>query len=477
MTKGGCTNWVLLCVLALGLGVNWGCSDSEGQPSSVGHGAAGAGAASGASGTSNSGGSGNAGGNAAMAGSSGTGAGTSFAPLTVESYDVSLRALFSPYYPEERKPLVLKGLLNSTADVLCLNQVYSDADKTALVEGLGEMFPYQAWFKTDLSTVADDPTRLDGSTPEPKTQPACASGQLDDLLACTVENCTMPPGGEDSYITNFDCVSTYCSLEYAALLFGDQQSKECYMCGLLMGASHTLTEMREHCTNTVSPMLAFDGSSGNLLLSKYPLTGTAQWVYPSAFYTQTAIRASIVLQANTSVDVYCTAFTEARESVSLPYVWDYSTGGDGVQGWWDHQDLQATQLIDFVKKKSGETPAVVLGNYNAGREVNNPETACKAAGSQNALDLLYDAFEEGVATDFTPQCTQCAENPLANDESGWVSHILLYGLSKKAVVNTEITMSKATVLLTSPTVGTLYYAPPSSHYGLRSTINVEIPEP
>jgi hypothetical protein len=117
-----------------------------------------------------------------------------------------------------------------------------------------------------------------------------------------------------------------------------------------------------------------------------------------------------------------------------------------------------------VNVTSGSTPAVILGDLNAGHAF--PDEGMIAEG-EPTLDLLESVFEPAYTEDYAPLCTFCTTNPVTETASDvWIDHILLHNLSAESVVSTERIYDEAVV----PVDGQM--VPLSDHFGIRSVITV-----
>ena len=89
------------------------------------------------------------------------------------------------------------------------------------------------------------------------------------------------------------------------------------------------------------------------------------------------------------------------------------------------------------------------------------------AEGEATLSLLEASFAPAYTSDYTPQCTFCSTNPVAEaDASVWIDHILLYNLPDTAVLSTQRVFDENVVPVDDTMV------PLSDHFGLRSVILV-----
>jgi endonuclease/exonuclease/phosphatase family metal-dependent hydrolase len=201
-----------------------------------------------------------------------------------------------------------------------------------------------------------------------------------------------------------------------------------------------------------------------MLLSRHPLENAEELVLPGTWNRRTILHATVKLPNGANLDAYCNHLTPIFDSIAYPYTGQYGNGLTGAAGWQAEQELQAQKLINYVTDTSGDRPAVVLGDLNASHDY--PAQDIVAEG-EPTLDLLETEFDPAYASDYTPQCTFCTDNPVADaTTSSWIDHILLYNLSADAVVSTERIYDVPVVPVDAQTV------PLSDHYGMRSVVTV-----
>ena len=186
------------------------------------------------------------------------------------------------------------------------------------------------------------------------------------------------------------------------------------------------------------------------------------------------LRAAAELPNGTDLDVYCNHLTPIFDNPVFPYTGQYGEGLSLGAAWEAEQFLQAEKLIARVQNVSGNNPAVILGDLNAGRNYfDDPNNLIFPEGLAT-LNLLEGTFAPAYATNYTPACTFCQENPVAGVErtgTVWIDHIHMYNLPAAAVTATERTFDQNVVPVPDGNGGTMDI-PLSDHYGMRSVIVV-----
>lgn len=396
--------------------------------------------------------------------------------VAFDTFNVALAGAFIPF-EAERRGYIEEAIAASDADVLCLQEVWSQDDKERIAEAAREAYPYSAFFEDDLDTPIDDPTDQQGEVPPAPTTPPCPdvdagdgitiADQMNEAVDCARDNCSTVPGSEDGRTTSAECASSSCVGAVATLLFGDAEQQRCYACIATQLPTSTFAEIRTSCETTVNQDLAFGGQNGLVLLSAHPLREAEEWVLPGTWNRRTILNATVELPNESELDVYCNHLTPIFDAAPIniyPYTGRYGEGMTDAGGWQAEQELQAQKLVDYVEETSGSRPAVIAGDLNSGKAYPAQDIAAEAA---ETLDLLEIAFTPAYAADYTPQCTFCSSNPVTDTESSvWIDHVLLYNLSADAVVSTERVFDQDVVPIEDTVV------PLSDHFGLRSTIVV-----
>ncbi|MBT8450578.1 MAG: endonuclease/exonuclease/phosphatase family protein [Deltaproteobacteria bacterium] len=401
--------------------------------------------------------------------------------VIVDAFNVALAGAFIPYESERRQPIV-DAISVHDADVLCLQEVWTQADKERIRDAAVGSFPYSALFENDLDTPIDDPTDQQGEIPPAPTTVPCPDEffdgeeltikeQMDVAIDCVRDSCSTIEGSDEGRTTSAACASSNCSIAVAPLLFGiDPQHQRCYACVVPQLPTATFAEMRAACPTVVNQDLAFGGQNGVMILSRYPLKNTENWVVPGTWNRRSILKATVELPNGAELDTYCNhltpIFTVPPNSINtFPYTGQYGEGMTGPGGWQAEQELQAQKLIDYVASRSSNRPAVILGDMNAGLAFPDDDIAGEG---EETFNLLAAAYTPAYTTDYTPLCTFCSSNPVTETEASvWIDHIFLYNLPQSAVTSTARIFDEDVV----PVEGDML-VPLSDHFGMRSVIVV-----
>ncbi len=393
--------------------------------------------------------------------------------VAVETYNVALAGAFVPFEAERRAPLA-EAIANLDADIVCLQEVWTQADKEMIRDAAASRFPHVVIIADDLDTPLDDATDQEGATPPAPTTVPCPDIEVNEgvtveeemnaAIDCVSAGCSTMPGSEDGKTTSTTCAADACTFDVAPLLLGNAQQQRCYSCLVTQLPTSTFGEIRASCPTVINQELAFGGQNGVMILSRHPLKDAAEWVVPGTWNRRVIMNATAELPDGSELDVYCNHLTPIFDDLTLPYTGQYGDGMTGPAGWEAEQFLQAEKLIDYVQSISGTGRAVIMGDLNAGRAF--PEASIVAEGAPT-LDLLETVFAPGYEAAYEPTCTFCTSNPITDTlVSVWIDHILLHNIAADAVTATKRTFDENVLSVGGEMI------PLSDHYGIRSVLSL-----
>ena len=387
--------------------------------------------------------------------------------VAVDTFNVALAGAFIPH-EAERRPDIAEAIAASDADIICLQEVWDQADKDMIRTAAVAAYPHSADFVNTLDTLIDDATDQDGQVPPAPTEAPCAgeplTTQMNAAVDCLRDNCSTIPGDDDGQTTSEACAAAACAGVVLPLLTGSAEQQRCYACIATQLPTETFGDMRSRCPTVINQDLAFQGQNGVMILSRHPLKDAEELVIPGTWNRRTILSATAELTNGAELDVYCNHLTPIFTGPFFPYTGQYV-------GWQEEQELQAEKLINYVTDTSGDRQAVILGDLNAGHAY--PDQDIVAEG-EATLTLLEASFEPAYTADYlaAPLCTFCSTNPVTNPDndamatSGWIDHILLGNLPSNSVRSTERVYDEDVVPVGDQTV------PLSDHFGMRSVITV-----
>lgn len=334
--------------------------------------------------------------------------------LRLATYNAGLAHGAVPYAVERLEPII-EELRQVPADVLCLQEVWTDEDAQAIQAGLAQDFPHA--FRE--RTVNDDSDWF-----------ACGITQWTDIYrmnSCVDEQCA--PNG----ISTFECAADQCAAEW------NEISDHCKLCL----AANSTSPLK--CAAWRAPMYANEGRNGLLLLSRTPLENASYTPFGTFVIKRGVIRADVE-----GFQVQCTHMTAALDVVPYPADASYES--------WDEE--HRAQVDTMALQAGTRRRTVLLGDLNTG-----PESADVDAELPDNFEALLAA---GYLDTWTEEqtCTHCQENPLVCSKpegcgsSVRIDHALLKNFTEDIFLSFERFADQPV-----PDVERL-----SDHYGLIATM-------
>jgi len=339
----------------------------------------------------------------------------------------------------ERLKVLPQALADTGADVVCLQEVWKEADEKKIADDLKLVYPYRFYKVTKAE--------------EPEPQPAaCTEDDLLPMAMCYLQNCGETDPSDVVAIGL--CLAQNCLTEITGI------PAECRNCliGAIMGGSTDIGSITEQCTTEQTPpTMAQGGNNGLMLLSRYPLSGAKLVTFDSFYYQRAYISAVATHPYFGKIEVICTQFTDTVGETTYA----------GTYGSWSGElAAQAQSIIDLTPAK-GTAFRVLMGDLAAG-----PAIGRDIRGkNEDVYNLFYYAYYFNPfiePEDAAPSCTVCADNPLtaANTVNQITSHILFTNfetLDLRAVraLDGTFTYTKS---------GKEKESPYSDHYGIKATL-------
>lgn len=351
----------------------------------------------------------------------------------VASYNVGLARDFVPRV-EPRLELLEERLPEMSADLLCLQEVWTEGDRQALEEAAAEAYPHRHVHVTEESGGSE---------------PACTEDELQPLRDCVESNCADVEGSE----------LTSCAVNQCGGPLGEV-SGGCRDC-LVSRVGQPLDEIFESCT-TGGGSLTWGGHNGLMVLSRSELTTTGHTKLTSTTVQRSALHVRTELPSVGPADVYCTHLAATLSQV------DYNGPFDS---WADENRGQAEELRDWIDETSGSGPTLVLGDLNSGPA--RSEAGIEAAIPEASYGVLTGAgFRSWAVAEGEPACTFCADNALLPDDAPdeLIDHVLVGGDGLSAPRGGEAAVRLGTELATVDTGDGEVELHPSDHYGVEARL-------
>ncbi|MBM4398517.1 MAG: endonuclease/exonuclease/phosphatase family protein [Deltaproteobacteria bacterium] len=302
--------------------------------------------------------------------------------FTVATYNAGLATGFVEY-ADERLPLIGPAVAALDADVVCLQEVWTQAQADAVLAAAKDAFPHQ-YYEVTKGEWGD-------------TAAACREAESGPLGACAKKRCGDKAPGDLA-----KCVLGNCKPEFDAL------SSPCVTCvGANVGKA--LQEILDACAKPGAAVWTYDGRNGLILLSKHPLSGTEYRRLDSYLIVRVVLHAVAAVPEAGSVDVFCT-HTTADFGTEVPYA-----GKDA--SWGEEQGKQLDAILGWMGEREDKaTPTVLLGDLNCGPA----KGSVTAVHPENFAKLAAAGMAVPYADQGDPACTFCGSNPLVGDDGSEV---------------------------------------------------------
>ena len=342
--------------------------------------------------------------------------------LTLATYNAGLAHGAVPF-ADVRIPAIVDELSRAGADVLCLQEVWLDADADAIARGLAASYPHSFRWITESDSTSWF---------------ACGITQWDDLYALNscVSNTCAPQG-----ISTFECVKDQCATQYAAI---DDHCKLCL-------AANTTAPLK--CAAWRAPMFGNDGRNGLLLLSREPI------VDPSYSPFETYVIKRGVIEAEVGgLALQCTHMTADLESVPYPSQGRFAS-------WVEEHRAQ----VALMTEHAGDRCTALMGDLNTGPAGPNIDAELgdnfRALGDAGWVDDWLD----------NQVCTYCGDNPLVCSNpatcggfSSRIDHILFRGCDTVAGADYRRIADRAVTITDAG--GAQHDGRASDHYGVAASV-------
>lgn len=349
----------------------------------------------------------------------------------IVTYNVGLATGFVDYAPQ-RRPIVAQVVAQLDADVVCLQEVWTQDDVDAVLAASATTFPHSHYVMLQDTTLGP---------------PACTAVETDPLAACVDEHCAETPASE---IAN--CALEFCRPEFGGL------SSDCAGC-VVANLGKEVDEIITTC-QTESRRYAYEGANGLVLLSRHPLSQLSHEKLTSTNVQRSVLGARVTLPVLGDTAVICTHLAADLTSTGLSY--------NGPFGSWSGENKHHAQAaLAFAATFAGAKHRVIFGDMNSGPAFPDTDVVAEIpeAGYQTFLAAGYVDFPSAGRGEAATACTYCSDNTLIESSSDiQIDRIVLSAVPSSA---------KATVDL----IGTDFFTirsgdndvstHPSDHYGVR----------
>ncbi|PKN56683.1 MAG: hypothetical protein CVU56_14795 [Deltaproteobacteria bacterium HGW-Deltaproteobacteria-14] len=344
----------------------------------------------------------------------------------VATYNLGLAAGYVDY-AAQRRPQQVTLLEGLDADLVCLQEVWTQADIDAIVAGVAATFPYHHEAFIEDHTIGD---------------PSCEAGPLATLRACVEDKCADVAAGELA-----SCVTGNCADPFFAT------APACQVC-LAANLGKPFDDIFTACTNG-SELFTYSGANGLLMLSKVPLSNTSHMKLDSSLTQRSVLGATATLPRLGEVDFFCT-HVAADLSGEISY--------NGAFGSYEGENIhQMDQILAFMgAHATAAAKPILAGDFNSGPAI-APHIDAELPDGAYAT-LVAAGWASLTVAAASPMCTFCADNHLVADthDDVLIDHVWVKGLSR--AFKTSVTRI-GTAPITVDDGGADVETNPSDHYG------------
>jgi endonuclease/exonuclease/phosphatase family metal-dependent hydrolase len=318
-------------------------------------------------------------------------------PLRVATFNAGL-APGVVKHAAERAPEVVAAIAAEDLDLVCVQEFWLEEHWAALRSATARALPH----------ALRPQARSDGGTKP------CTATELAPVARCALANCW----------TEGPARAAECAMQHCGRL-AKKLGPECVGC---LGR-HPMRKIGEILEECVDPTLAepeldparaaagprfFDGSYGIGLLSSERLEDTDRLDLDAAHHPRAVLHARVG-HGERRLHVFCTHLTPILRGVAHP----------GGGSWASEQSRQVDALLDWVDRKAGARPALILGDLNTGPGI----AQIRARLPEHYARFVRAGFINPYLEAAEPVCTFCYDNPVIGGRGDGllIDHVLVRG--------------------------------------------------
>ncbi len=310
--------------------------------------------------------------------------------LRAATFNAGLAPGITRYYRQRLQPFT-ESLSGLQADVVCLQEVWTDEARRAAVAGLG--LPPENVFYVD--TVGENETGHDH----------CTADQIDGAIACAREKCADEPPEELSV-----CAFDKCRWPATWLYLRSQRCLNCVAASPGMSSDQVF----DRCVNRGGRSRLYGGSNGVILASRWPLKDREVVTLPSSYANRVGLIARVEPPGLPPVEVACTHLSAVNRVPPTDSRYD---------DWETEMSVQLRLTAERLARRARGRPQILLGDLNFGQrhEPNVSAVAWPVWKTAASLGLASPAeYAE------PPLCSWCKGNRLNDSESDClIDHVLI----------------------------------------------------
>lgn len=293
-------------------------------------------------------------------------------------------------YSSARAPHVVEAVASTQFDVLCLQEVWTDTDRDAVVRRLGLPATNVAYAKTaGLGESGGD---------------RCSAGKLEKLAACAREKCKGTPDEDMTMCALAECRS--------ALTWIFIEDRDCLNCLAAM-AGHGIDNISRQCVDRGLSRI-YGGRNGVILASRWALKDPEARLLNASNANRVALFARVDVPGKGEVEIACTHLSATQD------IAPYHSG-------YDDWDVERAAQLEMIAARLGERargrPQLLVGDMNFGGTDGTLEEE-----SGWVWHLSHElGFSDPVAHTRPRLCSMCPGNTFVSDArtGRLIDHVLL----------------------------------------------------
>ncbi|MBI2519800.1 MAG: endonuclease/exonuclease/phosphatase family protein [Bdellovibrio sp.] len=357
--------------------------------------------------------------------------------LELLTYNLGLANGFVDHYEERRLPL-FQQIKNSNADIICLQELWSEEDRQTLAKEMAPVYPHQ--LITPIERVTSEHS------------PACKFSNLfgeGSIVTCMRSRCDGKKGREFTA-----CIIADCKLPLESLKTSHPSCANALMAQV--GTHPLLAMLKLLLPFGKIDTYIYGGSNGLAIFSKYPIKPGASGMVSLRDYSTLSRRDllyGVFEVEKKEVFVGCTHLT-ANLTDSAPYAGKFS-------GWEQENLKQSEYLLTKIEQLAAGRPQAIMGDFNFSPAV--PSQGIEANFEKSLLAFKAQGYFDPLSDGAKPACTFCKSNSLnlPTDPDQLIDHIFLKKVAPKNIIGAQIVMDQK--IETKNSVKTNL----SDHYGIK----------
>ena len=305
---------------------------------------------------------------------------TKLATVSIDTFNIGLCSSDRLPHWAAAQP-IYNAIAARTSDVMCVIEADDVSYRNAIIAAAATNFPNTFVGNTDATTPPSNPAYVKPPPQYPPCGGTVNQTNVNAAYSCAQGSCSTAPNDPTVAVLNqsTNCFQANCTPSLGRIVhlqttpnstpavFADDQ---CFACVILsLSTNDAFADSESTCETVSQPAITFKGQTSTMILSKYPLLNTQQWVLPSTFEPPAhhgAQRRRCSSRTRRST-LFCSQVIGPLIDAEIPYTGNYGTdrytNGVSVEdGWEEEQDhFQVTDAIAWIKSTvaTDKVPAII----------------------------------------------------------------------------------------------------------------------